>query len=96
MTIASWVDDAIMLIILLLAFDGLRKVSFFAQPLQTVSFVLLSVGSFGKIAWNFGGADTHWWAIAMHAGFAIYAIRVFGTGTLHWRRQRKPQQARES
>jgi hypothetical protein len=80
MTLGSLVDNVIMMIILLLAFDALRRVTFFGQPLQTVSFVLLCLGAFGQLMWNVGGARTHWWAISMHAGFAIYAVRVFGTG----------------
>jgi len=80
MNFSSLIDLVIMSIILVLAFDALRRVTFYAQPLQTVSFALLCVGAFGKIMWNFGGAPTHWWAIAMHAGFAIYTVRMAGTG----------------
>lgn len=78
MTMSSSVDAAILAVILALAFESLRRVTFYHQPLQTVVFLLLCVGSFGKIASSLDGAQTPWWAIAMHAGFMIYAVRHFG------------------
>lgn len=81
MTMTSCVDAAILAVILTLAFESLRRVTFFHQPLQTLVFVLLCVGSFGKIMKSLDGHPTPWWAIAMHAGFMIYAIRQFGASS---------------
>jgi hypothetical protein len=84
MTMSSSVDAAILAVILALAFESLRRVTFYHQPLQTVVFILLCVGAFGKLAHSLEGAPTPWWAIAMHAGFMIYAVRQFGAAAWSW------------
>lgn len=84
MTMSSSVDAAILAVILALAFESLRRVTFYHQPLQTVVFILLCVGSFGKLANSLEGAPTPWWALAMHAGFMIYAVRQFGAAAWSW------------
>lgn len=84
MTISSSIDAAILAVILALAFESLRRVTFYHQPLQTVVFILLCVGSFGKLAKSLDGSATPWWAIAMHAGFMIYAVRQFGAAAWSW------------
>jgi hypothetical protein len=84
MTMSSCVDAAILAVILALAFESLRRVTFYHQPLQTLVFVLLCVGAFGKLAKSLDGHPTPWWAIAMHAGFMIYAIRQFGASAWSW------------
>jgi Ca2+/Na+ antiporter len=82
MSVLNWTDIAILMVILLLAFDALRLSQFFRHPLRTVAFVLVTIGAFGWITYNLHGDPVRWWAISMHAGFALYALRVF---QLHYR-----------
>jgi hypothetical protein len=77
MSFSSVVDSILMLVILLLAFNALRKVTFFSEPLQTLAFLAMTIGAAKSISWRFSGHEIHWWVILVHAGFALYAVRIF-------------------
>lgn len=77
MTLLSLLDCALLMVILVCAFDALRVANPWRDPFRSIAFALISVGSFGWIAWNLDGATVHWWSIALHGGFAIYAVLLF-------------------
>lgn len=85
MTLISCVDNIVMLVILLLTFEQVRRVRFFDQPLAAVVFILLCVGSFGKVAHSVTGGAPPWWAIALHAGFGLLLLRSIGANPSHWK-----------
>jgi hypothetical protein len=77
MTVLTLLDAALLLIILICAFDALRTSSIKREPVRSVAFTLICIGSFGWIRHDFEGAPVQWWAIALHGGFAIYAVWLF-------------------
>lgn len=83
MAYSSVLDSIIMGMLLLLSFDALRKVTFYNEPLQTIAFLLLCIGSAESIEMRISGLAIPWWAISTHAGITLYALRLFNaTGKL--------------
>jgi hypothetical protein len=77
MTLLSMLDSALLLVILVCAFEALRVANPWKDPVRSIAFALISVGSFGWIAWNLDGAAVRWWSLCLHGGFAIYAVLLF-------------------
>ena len=77
MTFIIVLDIVLLLIILLCAGDALRQLHAFKQPFRCTAFGLVAIGSFGWIVHDIQGAPVKWWSLALHGGFAIYAVLLF-------------------
>ena len=77
MTFVSFVDVAMLAVILLCAGDAVWQVKPWREPGRALAFTLVTIGSFGWIAWDCHGGEVYWWSLALHAGFAIYAVILF-------------------
>jgi len=77
MSIVSVFDIVVLAVILLCAGDALRQVRPRRQPARALAFGLVTIGSFGWIAYDVHGLSVQWWAICLHTGFAIYAVLLF-------------------
>jgi hypothetical protein len=70
--------DIVMLsTVLVCAFDALREVTPWKEPCRAVAFALVTIGSFGWIAYDLHGLPVYWWAFSLHTGFALYAVLLF-------------------
>ncbi|PMQ04177.1 hypothetical protein DyAD56_15930 [Dyella sp. AD56] len=77
MNYLSVLDIVLLAVILLCAGDALRQLNPFHHPIRSVAFGLVTTGSFGWIGHNAEGFPVQWWALLLHAGFAIYALLLF-------------------
>jgi hypothetical protein len=78
MSISNLLDMAFLSVIMLCAGDALRQLHALQHPIRSIAFGLVTIGSFGWIVHYVDGTPLPWWAfMALHAGFAIYAILLF-------------------
>lgn len=77
MNLWNLLDIVLLVIILLCAGDALRQLDPLKHPVRSVAFGLVTIGSFGWITHDLGGASAPWWALVLHAGFAVYALILF-------------------
>lgn len=95
MTFLTVLDVVLLSVILLCAGDALRQLHAFSQPFRCTAFGLVAVGAFGWITHDLQGAPIRWWGLALHAGFAIYAVLLFiGRNPLGVRRAQPGSTAR--
>lgn len=82
MNIISVLDVALLATIVLCACDALRQIRPRHQPWRALAFGLMALGALGWIDALIRGAGTPWFALALHAGLAVYsAVRLQARNT---------------
>ena len=76
MNLLDLIDITVLTVILVCGFEMVRVLNPFQQPWKTIAFVLITVGSFGWINYDINGHAVAWYALMLHAGFAICALVV--------------------
>lgn len=72
----SLFDIALLSVILACGFEVVRLLHPRTQPWLALTFVLITVGAFGWIDYDLRGNPVPWFAVVLHAGFALAAALV--------------------
>lgn len=70
-------DTMLLAVITLIAYDALRQLHAFRHPARALCFVFMAIGSFGWIMFDTCDIIVPWWALMLHAGFAMHAVIRF-------------------
>lgn len=70
-------DNVLLLTVLWYGIDSVREIRFWCKPYEALTFVFITIGSFGWIAHNIQGGIVHWYAMSLHAGIALYIILLY-------------------
>lgn len=87
MTIVSVFDIVALGVILICAGEAVWQVKPRNEPIRATAFTLVTIGSFGWIAYDLHGLIVQWWAVSLHTGFAIYAVLLFRGRNPMWRKR---------
>lgn len=77
MSFVNVIDIVMLSVILLCAGDAVRMLRAVDHPIRSTAFGLVTIGSFGWIVHDVDGGAVRWWALCLHAGFALYAVLLF-------------------
>ena len=77
MNVLNLLDIVLLSVILLCAGDAIRLLHAVDHPIRCTAFGLVTIGSFGWIVFDAQGGIVRWWALCLHAGFALYAVLLF-------------------
>ncbi len=70
-------DAALLSVVTFVAYDALRQLRPLRNPIRAICFSFIAVGAFGWIMVDTTGAPVPWWALMLHAGFAMHAVIRF-------------------
>ena len=84
MNLLALIDDVVMGIVLVLAFEQVRRVTFFTQPLATVIFGVMCVSAFGLLVNSLRGGTPAWWSVSEHMVLALLLLRGHNADPAHW------------
>lgn len=86
MNLLNLLDIAMLSVILVCGFEVVRTIHPRREPWKAVAFVLITVGAFGWINYDIAGHHLRWFAMWLHAGFALSVLVVMHASRV--RRQR--------
>ena len=84
MNLLNLIDVLVLSVVLVCGFEVVRLLNPMDSPWKTVSFVLITIGSFGWINYDVAGHFVAWYAMVLHAGLAICSVVI-----LHNQQQRR-------
>lgn len=70
-------DTMLLAVITLIAYDALRQLHPLQHPARALCFMFIAIGAFGWIMFDTRDAIVPWWALMLHAGFAMHAVIRF-------------------
>ncbi len=70
-------DVVLLTIITIVAFDALRQLHPLVHPARAICFLLIAIGAFGWIMVDMRDTAVPWWALMLHAGFALHSVIRF-------------------
>jgi hypothetical protein len=70
------IDIVMLSAVLVCGFEIVRLLNPMDSPWKAVSFVLITIGSFGWINYDITGHPVAWYAVVLHGGFAICSVMI--------------------